>query len=347
MLGERLRLARKKAGLSLRALSDAIDNQVSAQAIGKYENALMVPGSEVLLALAKALGEPVDFFLSPADTELVGLEFRKRANTTVKERAQVEAAVLDHVERYLEVERALGLDTAHWNRPVPRQRIETFDAAEQLAVAVRDAWRLGTDPLLDVTELLEEHGLKVFVIELPEKVSGLTCEVRSTDDVSPVPVIVVNAVHNLERRRLTIAHELAHRVIEESSPLDVEAAAMRFAGAFLMPADHLRERVGTHRHAFARQEIIELKRLYRVSGAALIVRLEQLGVITSSTCSYLFRGMARTWRRNEPEPIKDESAERAQRFRRLCYRALGEDLISASRAAELLRVPLARLRGEV
>ena len=347
MLGERLRLARKKAGLSLRALSDAIDNRVSAQAIGKYENELMAPSSEVLLALARALGEPIDFFLSPADTELVGLEFRKRSSTSVKERAQVEAAVLDHVERYLEIERALGLDTAHWNRPIPRQRVETLDAAEGLAVAVREAWQLGTDPLLDVTELLEEHGLKVFVIALPEKVSGLTCEVRSADELSPVPVIVVNATHNLERRRLTIAHELAHRVIEESPPLNVESAAMRFAGAFLMPADHLRERVGVRRHAFARQELIELKRLYRVSGAALIVRLEQLGVITPSTCSYLFRSVARAWRKSEPEPIEDENAERARRFQRLCYRALGEDLISASRAAELLRVPLATLRRAV
>jgi len=347
MLGERLRLTRKKAGLSLRALSDRIDNRVSAQAIGKYENGLMAPGSDVLIALAEALGEPLDFFTSPADTELLALEFRKRASTTARERAQVEAAVLDHVERYLEVERALALDSARWNRPVPRQRIETLDAAEGLANDVRAAWALGTSPLLDITELLEEHGLKVFVIALPAKVSGLTCEVRSAGGVSPVPVIVVNAEHNLERRRLTIAHELAHRVIEETSPLEVEKAAMRFAGAFLMPADHLRGRVGMRRHAFAREELIELKHLYRVSGAAMIVRLEQLGVIEPPTRTYLFRTMAKRWRTEEPAPIDDEDAEKAHRFRRLCYRALGEDLISASRAAELMRLPLATLREQL
>jgi transcriptional regulator with XRE-family HTH domain len=37
MFGERLKLARKKAGYSLRGLSEAMDNKVSAQAIGKYE----------------------------------------------------------------------------------------------------------------------------------------------------------------------------------------------------------------------------------------------------------------------------------------------------------------------
>ena len=344
MFGDRLRLARKKSGLSLRALAEAIDHQVSAQAIGKYENGRMVPSSEVLLALSKALGEPVDFLTSPSDAELLKVDFRKRANTSAKERAQVEAVVLDHVERYLEVERALGLDAASWNRPVAARRIASLDEAETLADEVRAVWCLGTDPLLDVTELLEEQGLKVFVIDLPRKVAGLTCRVRSSAERSPLLAIAVNEHHDLERRRLTLAHELAHLVIEEGPEVDVEQAAMRFAGAFLVPADHLRDRIGRRRRAFPRQELMELKRLYRVSAVALIVRLEQVGAIERSTLSYLFRTSARSWRTEEPDPIDDGSAERARRFRRLCYRALGEDRLSASRAAELLRMPLAALR---
>ena len=37
MIGNRLKLARSAMGLSLRGLSDLVDNRVSAQAIGKYE----------------------------------------------------------------------------------------------------------------------------------------------------------------------------------------------------------------------------------------------------------------------------------------------------------------------
>ena len=37
MFGERLKLARKRSGLSLRALSSRMKGIVSAQAIGKYE----------------------------------------------------------------------------------------------------------------------------------------------------------------------------------------------------------------------------------------------------------------------------------------------------------------------
>ena len=344
MLGDRLRLARKKSGLSLRALSEATGHRVSAQAIGKYENGKMAPGSEVLLALSKALGEPLDFFTSPSDAELLKVDFRKRASTSAKERAQVEAVVLDHVERYLEVERALDLDAASRNRPVPARRIASLDEAEALANEVREAWDLGTDPLLDVTETLEEQGLKVFVIELPAKVDGLTCLVRSSTERDPVLAIAVNRDRALERRRLTLAHELAHLVIEDGPDVEVEKAAMRFAGAFLVPAAHLWGRIGRRRRSYPQAELMELKRLYRVSAGALLVRLEQIGAIERSTLSYLFRTSARKWRTEEPAPIEDDGSERAHRFRRLCYRALGDDRLSASRVAELLRVPLATLR---
>lgn len=51
MIGKRLKGARAASGLSLRALSDAMDNKVSAQAIGKYERNEDMPGSGVLLVL--------------------------------------------------------------------------------------------------------------------------------------------------------------------------------------------------------------------------------------------------------------------------------------------------------
>lgn len=49
MIGDRLKGARAASGLSLRALSDAMENKVSAQAIGKYERNEDMPGSGVLL----------------------------------------------------------------------------------------------------------------------------------------------------------------------------------------------------------------------------------------------------------------------------------------------------------
>jgi len=49
--------------------------------------------------------------------KLEGAEFRKKSGTSAKERAQVEAAVIEHVERYLTIEEILELDSAEWHRP--------------------------------------------------------------------------------------------------------------------------------------------------------------------------------------------------------------------------------------
>jgi len=129
-----------------------------------------------------------------------------------------------------------------------------------------------------------------------------------------VPVVVVNGDHNIERRRMTLAHELAHRVIDPKSPVDGEKTAMRFAGAFLLPAAHLEEAVGRRRHSFGYRELMELKHIYRVSAAAMLVRMEQVGIISHSTMIHVFGTTGRGWRKEESLPIKDGTAETANRF---------------------------------
>ena len=117
-----------------------------------------------------------------------------------------------------------------------------------------------------------------------------------------------------------------------------------FAGAFLMPREHLLREVGNHKNALGYKELIDLKRLYHVSGTALLVRLRQLDVINESTLVYPFQSIARGWLTQEPEEIEtpQERGQRARalRFKRLCYRALAEGFISLGKAAELLRRPV-------
>lgn len=347
MIGDRIKLARRKAGYSLRNLSDAMEDGVTAQAIGKYERGESVPSSGVLLALSQALGASLDYFLDAHGVTLAGVEFRTKTSTSARDKAHVETEVLEWIERYLQIETVLGLDSAEWQCPLAKpRRLRSPEDAEALADLVREKWQLGIDPIPNITELLEQKGLKVLTVQLPTRVSGFTCLVKRLDDETDLPVIVVNSNFSLERRRLTLAHELAHRLIEPDclSDKDEERAANVFAGAFLMPAKHLLREVGKHRNAFGYKEIVDLKRLYRVSGAALLVRLRQLDVISQSTLTYAFQTIARGWRTQEPEEIEPTrergKRERALRFERLCYRALAEGLISLTKASELLRQPV-------
>lgn len=348
MFGDRLKLARKKAGYSLRGLSDALNGEVTAQAIGKYERGEMMPSSGVLSRLAKVLDVSLEYLLSDEVEELEAVEFRKLSSTSASTRAQVEAKVIDCLQRYLAIEEILDLDSSAWRAPRFGNRfLVNEDEGETLAQDLRKEWRLGIDPIPNMTALLEERGIKVLVITLPDGVSGLTCLVRRPRHKVKVPVVVVNERITLERRRLTLAHELAHRLIDESSPVNHEKASNVFAGAFLVPRDHLVREIGKTRSALGYQELIQLKRMYRVSAAAFIVRLKQVGIINESTLSYAFQTFARGWRSSEPEPLEKANElgkhERPRRFERLCYRALAEGMVSLAKATELLQQPLAKI----
>ncbi|MGF1623955.1 MAG: helix-turn-helix domain-containing protein [Alphaproteobacteria bacterium] len=348
MFGDRLRLARKKAGYSLRGLAEALGGAVTAQAIGKYERGEMMPSSGVLLQLTRVLRVSMEYLLSEQVEELESVEFRKLSGTAAADRARVEAEVIDHLQRYLTIEEILELDSSDWRVPKFGNRfLGQEEEAENLAQDMRGDWKLGTDPIPNMTALLEDRGIKVLVIPLPRGVFGLTCLVRRPRHKKKVPVIVVNRETTLERRRFTLCHELGHRLIAEESPVHHEKASNVFAGALQVPHEHLIREIGQSRRAIGYQELIQLKRMYRVSAAMLLVRLRQVGVIDQSTLAYAFQTFARGWRTSEPEPLESAGEEGRheipRRFERLCYWALAEKLISPGKASELLQQPLAAI----
>jgi transcriptional regulator with XRE-family HTH domain len=179
VIGPRLKLARKRAGLSLRELADALGGMVTRQAIGKYERGEMMPSSGVLIALCKTLDVSLSQLMDSQGIKLVGVDFRTAAKTTAQDRAYVETEVIEWSDRYFRVERILERDIAGWESPFEYPyKIKVIEDAEKLAQDVREKWRLGLDPIPNMTELLEEKGLKVLTITLPERVSGLTCLVK-------------------------------------------------------------------------------------------------------------------------------------------------------------------------
>lgn len=339
--GARLNLARRKAGYSLRGLSDALGHRVSAQAIGRYERGEMMPGSGALVALTRTLGVTLGFLFNDQVQALEDVRFRKTSGMAASQRVRVEAEVVDYLQRYLVVEEILGVDSTAWNRPLLGHRFLGREVdGERVAQDLRQRWNLGAGPVPDLTSLLEVQGIKVLAIALPNRLAGLTCCVRRSRTGTRVPVIVVNRQDALERRRFTLAHELGHCLFDEESPVDHEKAADVFAGAFLAPKEHLIWEVGAIRKALDREELILLKHLYRMGAADLLIRLEQAGIIGKTARVHAFRTYARDWRNSEPEPLEgpDEirKNELPQRFERLCRHALAEKFIGLGKATELL-----------
>jgi Zn-dependent peptidase ImmA (M78 family) len=203
-----------------------------------------------------------------------------------------------------------------------------------------------------MTALLEDKGLKVIETDLPERINGMACHVERANR-PPTEVIVVARQTNVERKRFNLAHELAHRIIAgtDNPLIRLEPAMNRFAGAFLIPAEHLTALAGGHQRGVTYHEIMRLKQTYGVSAAAMLMRLRQVGILSEAAVEYAFKTYARKWRSIEPEPIEGGEGfaafETPQRFERLVWRALGEELISPVRAAQMLGLPLNIIEREI
>ena len=340
MIGNRLKLARSAAGLSLRGLSDRMDNRVTAQAIGKYERDESMPSSGVLIALADALDVSVNYLVGDSNLNLLSVDFRTKKVRSRREEHRIGAMVLQMLERYLTIEEILDLSSVNWDKPrsAPYPVVNDLLEADRGASMLRNDWEMGLNPIPNMAELMEERGVKVLFRSLMDGVDGFTAYVRR-EDMEEAPVVVVNASHGGERQRFTIAHEIGHLLLDTSPDIDEEKAAHRFAGAFLMPEEVMWAEIGKNRTALSWAELFKLKLMLGVSVQAITYRCKDLGIISQSLMGRMFDQFEELgWRSPPYEEEHPMPGETSGRFERLCYRALAEGAVSESKASELLEI---------
>ena len=341
--GQRLRSARKMAGMSMEALAQATGSLVSKQAIGKYEKGQTNPGSEVLLALAKALEIKVDYFFRPARTEITSLAFRKKSKLSRKEEDRVKFQSIDFLQKYLELEEILNLPHAFSN-PVSRPVIGSQADIEQAATDIRTLWNLGEAPIQQLTELLEDKGVKVLEVAAGPDFVGLSGYVEGMH----IPFIAVAKEGDCVRKRFTLAHELAHLLLDFSSceKESHERLCHAFAGALLLPEKVIREEFGGMRQKITEWELKKLKGIYGISMQAIMARALTLGLITEHTFK-MFRIYVSQHRWQQEEPGSYSGMEKANRFKQLVIHSTAEQVISYSKGSELLNLSLADFEREV
>ena len=335
-IGGRIKQARKAGNFSLRKLADEIG--VSAMAISKYERDQDVPSSGVLLRLSQALKVKVDFFFRPSTISVQLQAYRKHAVLGVKEQEAIQMRIQDWVERYLEVESLFHEEQHAAN--LPRRKVTSLDEIETAALELRDHWSLGSDAIENLVQLLEDRGIKVGIISGFEHFDACiftySTHSRKADGD---PVIVTKGELSGDRQRFNLGHELGHLILDVQGDLKPEQAANRFVGAFLVPAATARFELGTNRTDLNINELHMLKHKYGLSMQAWIYRAKDLSIISENTAARLFQQFrVNDWHRQEPG--KPYPTETPMRMERLIYRALAEDLISRSRAQELLGKPL-------
>lgn len=293
--GARLAQARQLAGLLKADVAEL--TKLSAAAIGQFESGVSRPTIGTLAKLALALHVPPAFFaanrkrfsISEADAH-----FRSLRSTSKRDRARARAQVEVLAEMVQALERRVRLPE------VDLPELDPSSSPEQAAQAVREAWRLGEGPILNVVGLLERRG--VIVSRLPaatDEMDAFSCWVGSRPFI-----ILVSNKDVADRARFDAAHELAHLLLHhDAHPGDpeLERLAHAFAAEFLVPTRSitaaLPKRVDWRRLA-------ELKLQWGVSMAMLVRRMRDLGVISDAAYR---RGMMdlsrRGWRRSEPIDI--------------------------------------------
>ncbi|GJQ22162.1 MAG: DNA-binding protein [Bacteroidia bacterium] len=344
MIGQRIYQRRIAAGLSLRELAQQTNNYVSAQAIHKYEIGRAQPGSDVLIKLAKALGVKVEFFFRPASAEVTLSEpaYRKRSAASSKERQSLRARAKELVEKYLEIESLFPNSRFSFKLPSDSQRmIRRLDDIETFARSLRKQWALGIDPIENLSEVLEDRGVKVAMVYAEKGIDGLSCWANDEH-----PVVLVKKSQPSDRFRFSLAHELGHLLLRVSKSIDEEKAANRFAGAFLVPAEAAKAELGEHRRSFSFYELLGLREKYGMSVQAWIYRARDLRIISDSFFVQLCRDLKRRGLYDK-EIGKPLPSEQPKRFERLVVQAVEEGLISAAKGAEVLDIPLNEFRKKL
>ena len=340
----RLRQARIMKGLSMDELCLLLDGRITKQSIYKYEKALMLPDSAILLALADALDVDADFLFRPVEHRISNIEFRKKSSTGKKKIDSISSRIADSMERLIEVENILNLNDS---QPAGIDKITVKDDADVLSAAraIRDRYAIGNDAIVSTTSFLEDNGFKVIELQEGNDFDGLSGFVD--DDI---PFIAVNDGFPSERRRFTSLHELGHLVLdipEEYQKKEAERLCHVFASEMLLPADIFSSIIGPKRKEISLQELIPLQMQYGISISAMMHKAKNQGIISEGHYRRYcirhnsdddFRQACDTSRYIQPRNSRLES---------LTYRALSQGLISESKAAALLNTSVEEIRKAI
>ncbi len=305
----------------------------SKQAISHYESGLRRPDSSMQLSIADALEKDIDYFYNDANVafNLHNVNYREGMLLSPAQRSKVEELASARLNDYLELER-IAKELVAFQNPLEDIIINNTFEAEKAAKQLRKKWKLGEEPIYNISGFLEKKGIRILKIDFGfhyshEGLSGWAEEKR-------VPVIILNArQQDLARVRFTILHELGHLLLEIQESLDmddIERICDAFAGAVLLPAEILEQEFGKNRTAISMPELRRIKEIYGISIKAIMVRARVTKLIT-------YESYQKWLTADYPDAAYGQynGTEEPQKFLQMLYRCLSEKKIGFDKAAKL------------
>ncbi|MDA3949837.1 MAG: XRE family transcriptional regulator [Spirochaeta sp.] len=353
---------RKAKGITQQQI--AKDIGISRQAYSAIEAGKSAPKSGTLVSIARALDSSVPDILAdpPSFSSL-----RFRSNKSMPKREQAQRDVLLHdfrrwLDDYSFLENLLEVGS--------RWRFEGVDSDDPVSAAAqaRAAIHVEPDePIDDIIGLLESAGAKVFAEDFGlSKVFGFSA---ARADNGPAIAVNTSPDISIERQIFTVAHELGHLVMHEHSYVgmtgdgsdDEEAEANQFGSHFLLPKEAFDQELEESAGLALVDLVLHIKRKFRVSYKTVLFRLVSEYGIDNSLYQRFAVAYGQRYGKNlrghvEPDALQDPIARHEieglsrhdfveSGLSRLVKQAYKQELISASRAAEILQIPLDEMRG--
>jgi len=332
---------------------------ITRMAYHNIENGKADPRVKNLQNLANALGVKVFDIVRPVP-ELNNVRFRARKLGNERARQNVEQ-IKSNVALWLRdfnnLEDLLNLDPKKKLKVAVSGISDRSAFAKKMAEKAREWFGLEKDEVInDISGLIESAGIKLHFLNLNiDNFWGF-----SISDKKSGEAIIINNNNSIstERKIFTIAHELGHILMHPDSFDDKydeiesqEKEADIFAGYFLMPEDAFHKRLKEVNGLHFVDAVLHLKRVFKVSYEAILHRLVKENR-ASNDIWQKFRGQcAIKYKSNfkghkEPFPLEaiDCIEDRLSCLVRLAY---DKELISRSRAAEILGITVNQMRDRI
>ena len=327
MLGRRIKLYRLKYGWSKKELAEKLG--ISLTMLSSFETDKKTPDGQTIQSLASAFGITLPQFLSLIQSNVKYRHGSFRKQTSLSKSAQSYLHMLseDSLNKFFLLEELLGSDVLR--EPPALHSLIVSGSPEADALRLREL--LGfrqSGAVSNLIDVLENKGILICKIHYKgTNFSGIN------GMADRYPYIAFNSETTPERQRSTIVHELVHVFFE---PPEHEKYIEAVCGAFLFPAADAYIELGRKRRTISPDMVI-VAREYGISLQLLAKRANQLEIIT--TDAYRSFNIAINKAKVKISEGYRIAPEEPKLLEQLVLRALDEDKISMSRAAELLDIP--------
>lgn len=274
-LGKRIAEAREGSGRTQAELAAAVG--LERTAVVKIEAGTRKVSATELVAIADALGMPIDWFVVESPPAVVS----RRRDPAVGGFSRKLDLALEQIARDVDflLDRHVLAPVERTVHAVPR----SFEDAENLARDVRTEAGLADGPVLDLQSVCEQLGLLAFSLALgPDAGDAAYVEVRE------LGVAIVNGTTPPGRRRFSLAHELGHHLVGDAyepqprlGAADTEGMLGAFAAYFLMPRSAVVSTWNEFSSRSPRIAAIAVAVRFKVSWTAACNQLRNLNLIDS------------------------------------------------------------------